>query len=115
MARKIEFHAVEFFRGVRDQQAALLKGRSKAEIIAFFSTFGKKAHSLTRRSAGRAKSVARRSTWACAPGMARSFVGESAVAKFSRTHANWASREPSREAPSYPDMDQRPSCFRRRT
>ena len=28
MARKVEFHAVEFFRGIRDQQAALLKGRS---------------------------------------------------------------------------------------
>jgi hypothetical protein len=62
MARKIEFHAVEFFRGIRDQQAALLKGRSNAEIIAFFSTFGKKTQDLTRRSAGRAKSVARRST-----------------------------------------------------
>jgi len=62
MARKIEFHAVEFFRGIRDQQAALLKGRSNAEVIAFFSTFGKKAHGLTKRSAGRAKSVARRST-----------------------------------------------------
>ncbi len=62
MARKIEFHAVEFFRGVRDQQAALLKGRSNAEIIAFFSTFGKRAPGLTRRSTGRAKGVARRST-----------------------------------------------------
>ena len=60
MARKIEFHAVEFFRGIRDQQAALLKGRSNAEIIAFFSTFGRKAQ--TRRSVGRAKSVARRTT-----------------------------------------------------
>lgn len=62
MARKIEFHAVEFLRGIRDQQAALLKGRSNAEIIAFFSTFGKKAHGLIQRSTGRAKSVTRRST-----------------------------------------------------
>ena len=62
MARKIEFHAVEFFRGIRDQQAALLKGRSNAEIIAFFRTFGTKAHGVTRRSTGRAKSGARRST-----------------------------------------------------
>jgi hypothetical protein len=61
MARKIEFHAVEFFRGIRDQQAALLKGRSDADVIAFFSTFGMKAHGLTRPSARRAKSVARRS------------------------------------------------------
>ena len=57
MARKIEFHAVEFFRGIRDQQ-----GRSNAEIIAFFSSFGMKAHGVTRRSTGRAKSGARRST-----------------------------------------------------
>ena len=62
MARKIEFHAVEFFRGVRDQQAALLQGRSNAEIIAFFSTFGKRARGLTRRSTGSAKGVVRRST-----------------------------------------------------
>jgi len=62
MARKIEFHAVEFVRGIRDNHAALLKGRSNAEIIAFFSSFGMKAHGLTRRSTGRAKGVARRST-----------------------------------------------------
>ena len=62
MARKTEFHAVEFFRGIRDQQAALLKGRSNTEIIAFFSTFGKKTHGVTQLSAGRAKNVARRST-----------------------------------------------------
>ena len=62
MARKIEFHAVEFFRGIRDNHAALLKGRSNAEIIAFFSSFGMKARGLTRRSAGRAKGVARRLT-----------------------------------------------------
>ena len=62
MARKIEFHAVEFFRGIRDNHAALLKGRSNAEIIAFFRSFGMKAHGLTRRSAGRVKGVARRPT-----------------------------------------------------
>lgn len=62
MARKTEFHTVEFFRGIRDQQAALLKGKSNAEIIAFFSAFGKKAHGPIRRSTGRAKSVSRRST-----------------------------------------------------
>ena len=60
MTRKIEFHAVEFFRGVRDQQAALLKGRSNAEIIAFFSAFGKRKGGLARRSTGRAKGRAHR-------------------------------------------------------
>ena len=58
MTKKTEFHAVEFFRGVRDQQAGLLKGRSNAEIIAFFSAFGKKTRGLARRSAGRAKGTA---------------------------------------------------------
>ena len=62
MKKKTEFHAVEFFRGVRDQQATLLKGRSNAEIIAFFSAFGKRTHGLARRSTGRAKGTAHRAT-----------------------------------------------------
>ena len=37
MPKKIEFHSVEFFRQIRDQQAATLSGKSPAEIIAFFS------------------------------------------------------------------------------
>lgn len=37
MPKKTEFHSVEFFRQVRDQQAARLSGKSSAEIIAFFS------------------------------------------------------------------------------
>ena len=61
MARKTEFHAVEFFRGVRDQQAALLKGRSNAEIIVFFSSFGRTVPGPTRRSSERTKGVSRRS------------------------------------------------------
>ena len=37
MPRKTEFHSVEFFRKVRDQQAGVLAGKSPAEIVAFFS------------------------------------------------------------------------------
>jgi len=62
MAQKSEFHAVEFFRKVRDEQAARLKGKSRAEIVSFFETFKKKSSSLTSRRTGRAKSTARRST-----------------------------------------------------
>ena len=60
MEQKSEFHSVEFFRKIRDEQAAALAGKPPAEILAFFS----KAASLrpTRRSSGRAKSAARRST-----------------------------------------------------
>jgi len=38
MDRKTEeFHTVDFFRKIRDEQAAVLTGKSPAEIIAFFS------------------------------------------------------------------------------
>lgn len=37
MPKKTEFHAVDFFRKVRDQQATTLSGKTPAEIIAFFS------------------------------------------------------------------------------
>jgi len=37
MPRKTEFHSVEFFREVRDQQASVLAGKSAAEFVAFFS------------------------------------------------------------------------------
>ena len=60
MTRKIEFNAVDFFRGVRDQQAALLKGKSNAEIIAFFRAFGKRKAGLARHSAARVKGSAHR-------------------------------------------------------
>lgn len=37
MPRKTEFHSVEFFRKIRDEQASILAGKSPAEIVAFFS------------------------------------------------------------------------------
>ena len=57
MPRKTEFHAVEFFRKVRDEQAAALAGKSPAEIVAFFSrakqSRGGKRSGGTRRQATR--------------------------------------------------------------
>jgi hypothetical protein len=57
MPRKTEFHSVEFFRKVRDQQASLLAGKSPAEIVAFFSkaqpTAPNKALYRTRQKAAR--------------------------------------------------------------
>jgi hypothetical protein len=41
MVQKSEFRTVEFFRKVRDEQAAMLVGKSHEEIIAFFSSFNK--------------------------------------------------------------------------
>jgi hypothetical protein len=40
MPKKTEFHTVDFFRKIRDQQAAALSGKSSAEIVAFFSKTG---------------------------------------------------------------------------
>jgi len=59
MEKKSEFHSVEFFRKIRDEQAAVLADKSPAEIIAFFSQATSRP---TQRSIGRAKSPARRST-----------------------------------------------------
>ena len=42
MPKKTEFHAVDFFRAVRDKQAATLSGKPPAEIIAFFKPAKKK-------------------------------------------------------------------------
>ena len=57
MPRKTEFHSVEFFREVRDQQANALAGKSPAEIVAFFSkvpiTTPNKALHRTRQKAAR--------------------------------------------------------------
>ena len=39
MVQKSEFRTVEFFRKVRDEQAAMLAGKNHEEIIAFFSSF----------------------------------------------------------------------------
>ena len=36
MAEKIQIKAVEMVRRIRDEQARMLAGRSKAEIMAFF-------------------------------------------------------------------------------
>ena len=59
MEKKSKFHSVEFFRKVRDEQAAALAGKSPAEIIAFFA---QAASRPARRTSGRAKNAARRST-----------------------------------------------------
>jgi hypothetical protein len=40
MERKTDIHAVELVRRIRDQQAALLQDKSKAEIIEFFRKAG---------------------------------------------------------------------------
>ena len=49
------FDAVAFVRRVRDKQAALLKGKSPDEILAFFSAYGKKRkrHIRSVRAQGR--------------------------------------------------------------
>ena len=36
MAEKIKIRAVEMVRHIRDKQAAMLSGKSRAEIISFF-------------------------------------------------------------------------------
>ncbi len=59
MKKKSEFHSVEFFRKIRDEQVAVLADKSPGEIIAFFSQATLRP---TRRSSGRAKSATRRST-----------------------------------------------------
>ena len=58
MPRKTEFHSIEFFRKVRDQQAGVLAGKSAAEIVAFFSkaraeTQGKALHRTGQKAARR--------------------------------------------------------------
>ena len=58
MPRKTEFHSVEFFRKVRDQQASVLAGKSPAEIVAFFSraqagTPNKALHGTRQKAARR--------------------------------------------------------------
>lgn len=50
MPKKTEFHSVEFFRKVRDQQAAILSGKTPAEIVAFFTKTEPKH--LTKRTSG---------------------------------------------------------------
>ncbi|HEX4889411.1 MAG TPA: hypothetical protein VFW37_03425 [Alphaproteobacteria bacterium] len=59
MPKKTEFHAVDFFREIRDRQAAILAGKPPAEIIAFFRQTRKirtrKGERVTRRAAVRRK------------------------------------------------------------
>lgn len=57
MSTKPEFHSVEFFRKIRDQQAAALSGKPPAEIIAFFSKTP--APRLTKRSSRTGRQAAR--------------------------------------------------------
>jgi hypothetical protein len=57
MPKKTEFHSVEFFRKVRDQQAALLSGKTPAEIVAFFTKT--KPEHLTKRTSGARRQTAR--------------------------------------------------------
>lgn len=50
MALKNDFHAVDFFRKVRDEQATSLQGKTHKEIIAFFAAFRKNEQKLTRQA-----------------------------------------------------------------
>lgn len=43
MGKKSEFHAVDFVRKVRDEQAAALEGKSPQEVTAFFAAAAKAA------------------------------------------------------------------------
>jgi hypothetical protein len=43
MAEKIQIKAVEMVRRIRDEQARMLAGRSRAEIMAFFRKAGEAA------------------------------------------------------------------------
>ncbi len=43
MPQKTEIHAVELVRKIRDEQAALLEGKSPEEVIDFFRKAGRAA------------------------------------------------------------------------
>ena len=49
MAEKIQIKAVEMVRRIRDEQAQMLTGKSKAEIIAFFRKAGEAALQEARK------------------------------------------------------------------
>lgn len=57
MDKKIDIHAVELVRRIRDQQAELLEGKSNKEIVAFFGKAGaesrKRAHGRGRDAANK--------------------------------------------------------------
>ena len=56
MEKKIEIHAVEMVREIRDRQAEQLKGKSNKEILAFFRNA---ANDFRRRSRSRNRSAAK--------------------------------------------------------
>ena len=51
MTEKIQIKAVEMVRHIRDEQAQKLKGKSKAEIIAFFRKAGEAAQKAKQNRA----------------------------------------------------------------
>ncbi len=53
MAKKIQIKAVDMVRRIRDEQAHMLAGKSKAEIMAFF----RKAGEAARQEANRRKTT----------------------------------------------------------
>jgi len=56
MEKKIEIHAVEMVRQIRDQQTEQLKGKSNKEILAFFR---KAASDFRRRPRSKNRSAAK--------------------------------------------------------
>ena len=60
MAKRNEIKAVEMVRHIRDEHAAILIGKSNAEIIKFFKTAGDAAREeALRRRKERAKALQR--------------------------------------------------------
>jgi hypothetical protein len=51
MAERIQIKAVEMVRRIRDEQARMLAGKSKDEIIAFFRKAGEAARREAKRTA----------------------------------------------------------------
>lgn len=51
MAEKTQIKAVEMVRRIRDEQAQMLAGKSKAEIIAFFRKAGEAARQAAKQKA----------------------------------------------------------------
>ena len=50
MEEKIQIKAVDMVRSIRDQQAEMLKGKSKAEIMDFFREAGEAARNEAEKS-----------------------------------------------------------------
>lgn len=60
MGKKTEFHAVEFVRKVRDEQVAMLSGKSSKEIIAFFAGASARLPRTAARPKGARRSAVHR-------------------------------------------------------